>query len=167
MGEEMRILTDCSILSEKQIKKIEEKYNAKYVFETQLKLRDSKWSDFSAAVFYSEVPHPKGSNWFGIWNSAGKYMISNAISAVEEPFFGVMAENGDIIFSRHPRDFRESDDKTVFIDGGREHRRYDLTHEIVKLIVSKDQVIIFPKEINKTWCEVPYSEELDWDLEQN
>jgi hypothetical protein len=35
----MRILTDCSFLSEKQIEKIEERYNAKYVFESQLKLR--------------------------------------------------------------------------------------------------------------------------------
>ena len=31
MGEKMRILTDCSFLSQKQIEKIEKKYNAKYV----------------------------------------------------------------------------------------------------------------------------------------
>ena len=30
----MRILTDCSFLSEKQIEQIAEKYNAKYVFES-------------------------------------------------------------------------------------------------------------------------------------
>ena len=35
----MRILTDCSFLSEKQIEKIAGKYNATYVFESQLKLR--------------------------------------------------------------------------------------------------------------------------------
>ncbi len=55
----MRILTDCSFLSEKQIEKIAETYNAKYVFESQLKLRGGNWSDFSAAVFYAEVPHPE------------------------------------------------------------------------------------------------------------
>ena len=77
----MRILTDCSFLSEKQIEKIAEKYNAKYVFESQLKLRGGNWSDFSAAVFYTEVPHPEGSHWFGIWRNGEKYMISNAISA--------------------------------------------------------------------------------------
>ena len=58
----MRILTDCSILSEQQIKRIEERYSAKYVFETQLKLRSDKWGDFSADVFYTEEPHPEGSN---------------------------------------------------------------------------------------------------------
>jgi hypothetical protein len=56
----MRILTDCSFLSEKQIEKIEEYYNAKYVFELQLKLRGGEWSDFSAAVFFMKFHTQKG-----------------------------------------------------------------------------------------------------------
>ena len=56
----MKILTDCSFLSEKQVEKIERKYDAKYVFESQLKLKDGKWSDFSAAVLYTEVPRQEG-----------------------------------------------------------------------------------------------------------
>lgn len=160
----MRIMTACSFLSEKQIEKIEERYNAKYVFESQLKLRSSNWSDFSSAVFYTEISHPEGSNWFAIWSNSGKYMISNAISAVEEPFFGALAENGDIIYSRHSRDFRESDDKTVFIDGGRVNTRHDLTHDVVKLKVSKDKVIVIPKENKRAVCEVPYTEEMDLDI---
>lgn len=163
----MRILTDCSFLSKKQIEKIEAKYGAKYVFETRLKLRSDEWSDFSSAVFFTEAPHPEGSNWFGIWNSSGRFMISNAVSAVEEPFFGALAENGDVIYSRHPRDFRESADKTVFIDGGRDHCRHDLTHEIVKLRVFKDSVLVVPRESKRTVCEVPYTEELDWEIAES
>jgi len=162
----MRILTDCSFLSEKQIEKIAGKYNATYVFESQLKLRGGNWSDFSAAVFYTEIPHPEGSNWFGIWDNAGKYMISNAISAVEEPFFGILGRNGDVIYSRHRHDLRETDDKSGFISGGRGHAGHDMEHHVVKLIVSKDKVVIFPKETKKTWCEVPYTEELDWNIAQ-
>jgi hypothetical protein len=41
-----------------------------------------------------------------------------------------------------------------------------MEHHVVKLIVSKDKVVIFPKENKKTWCEVPYTEELDWDIAQ-
>jgi hypothetical protein len=41
-----------------------------------------------------------------------------------------------------------------------------MEHHVVKLIVSKDKVVIFPKETKKTWCEVPYTEELDWDIAQ-
>jgi hypothetical protein len=162
----MRILTDCSFLSEKQIEKIAEKYNAKYVFESQLKLRGGNWSDFSAGVFYTEIPHPEGSHWFGIWCNDEKYMISNAISAAEEPFLGIVADSGDVIYSRHRRDNRESDDKSAFIAGGRDRASYDMEHHLVKLIVFKDKVVVFPKENKKTWCEVPYTEELDWDIAQ-
>ena len=163
----MRILTDCSFLSNGQIEKIEERYDAKYVFETQLKLRSEKWSDFSAAVFYAEEPHPEGSNWFGIWNNNGRFMISNAISAVEEPFFGAVAENGDVIYSRHPRDYRESEDRTVFVDGGRDHCRHNLTHELVKLKVFKEKVLVVPRENKRTVCEVPYTEEIDWAITES
>jgi hypothetical protein len=160
----MRILTDCSFLSTKQIDKIQSKYNASYVFESQLKLRSDKWSEFSAAIFYTDIAHPQGSNWFAIWDNSGRFMISNAISAAEEPFFGAVAENGDIIYSRHPLDYRESDDKTVFIDGGRDHCRHDLIHEIVKLKVLRDKVITVPREPKRAMCEVPYTEEIDWDF---
>ncbi len=162
----LRIVTDCSFLSPDQIRKVEKRYNAKYVFESQLKLKSEQWSDFSAAVFYAEEPHPKGSNWFGIWNDGGRLMISNAISAVEEPFFGAVAENGDVIYSRHTHDLRESEDKTVFVDGGRSRFRHDLEHEIVKLRVVKDTVVLVPREPRIVVCEVPFTEELDWDLDQ-
>lgn len=163
-GKWVSIRTDCSFLSDRQIEKIERRYGAKYVFESQLKLRSNQWSDFSAAVFYADEPHPDGSNWFGIWTCNGRFMISNAISAVEEPFFGAVAENKDVIYSRHPRDFRESEDKTVFVDGGRGHFRHDLEHEIVKLKVVKDKVVVVPRE-KRAVCEVPFTEELDWVLD--
>jgi hypothetical protein len=135
------------------------------VFESQLKLRSDHWSEFSAAVFHSEEPHPRGSNWFGVWNNLVRFMISNAISAVDEPFFGVVAESGDVIYSRHRNDFRESADKTVFVDGGRSHFRHDLEHEIVKLKVVKDRVVLIPREAKMAVCEVPFTEELGWDLD--
>ena len=166
-GKGVTILTDCSFLSNGQIGKIEQRYRAKYVFESQLKLRSNQWSDFSAAVFYADEPHPEGSNWFGIWNNNGRFMISNAISAAEEPFFGAVAENRDVIYSRHPRDFRESEDKTVFVDGGRDHFRHDLEHEIVKLKVVKDKVLVLPRENRRAVCEVPFTEELDWGIDES
>jgi hypothetical protein len=162
----LRILTDCSFLSQNQIRKVEDRFRARYVFESQLKLKSEQWSDFSVAVFYSEEPHPRGSNWFGIWSDGGRLMISNAISAVEEPFFGAVAENGDIIYSRHTHDLRESEDKSVFVDGGRAHFRHDLEHEIVKLRVVKDRVVIVPRETRIVTCEVPFTEALDLDLSE-
>lgn len=161
----MNILTECSFLSDRQIEKIENRYSAKYVFESQLKLRSDKWGDFSSAVFYTAEPHPEGSNWFGIWDNAGRFMISDAISAVEEPFFGALAENSDVIYSRHPHDFRESADKTVFIDGGRDRPRHDLIHEVIKLKVFKERVVVVPRENRIAFCEVPFTEELGWNID--
>jgi hypothetical protein len=163
---EIRILTDCSFLSQNQIRKVEDRYKANYVFESQLKLRSEQWSDFSAAVFFTDEPHPNGSNWFGLWDNAGSLMISNAFSAANEPFFGAVAENGDVIYSRHTRDFRESEDKTVFVDGGRAHFRHDLEHEIVRLKVVKDRVVLIPRGAKIAACEVPFTEVLDWDLRE-
>jgi hypothetical protein len=165
--EKMRILTDCSFLSKKQIEKIEEKHNAKYVFESQLKLTGDNWSDFSAAVFYTAIPPPHGSNWFGIWRTSGKYMISDAVSAIEEPFFGILSDNGDVIYSRHRQDEHVSDGGELFIGGGRDHTSHDLTHYVVKLIVSKDKVVVLQNETTKTWCEIAYTDELDWDIAQS
>lgn len=163
-GRAVRVRTECSFLSPRKIQKIEERYGATYVFESQLKLRSDRWSEFSAAVFYCEEPHPKGSNWFGIWENHGRFMISNATSAVDEPFFGAVAENGDVIFSRHCSDCRESEDRTVFVDGGRSHFRSDLEHEIVKMKVVRDRVVIIPRDAKIAACEAPFTEELDWDI---
>jgi len=161
----MNILNDCSFLTAEQIKKVEDTYGAKFVFESQLKLRSEKWSDFSAAVFYTAIEHPEGSNWFGIWKRAGKYMISNAISAVDEPFFGIVADNADVIYSRHVNDCRESPDRSTFIAGGRDRLRYDMEHYVVKLRVYKDKLIIADDKNKRICCEVPYTEELSWDIE--
>ncbi len=94
-------------------------------------------------------------------------MISNAISAVEEHFFGALAENGDVIYSRYPLDLRESEDKTVFVDGGRARTRHDLVHEVVKLRVVRDKLVVVPRENKRAACEVPFTEELNWDIEVN
>ncbi len=163
-GREIIIRTESSFLSPKQIQRVEKKFRAKYVFESQLKLRSDHWSDFPAAVFYSEEPHPKGSNWFGVWDNLGRFMISNATSAVNEPFFGALPDNGEVIYSRHRNDFRESEDKTVFVDGGRAHFRHDLEHEIVKLKVVKDRVVLIPRQAKTAACDVPFTEELGWDI---
>jgi hypothetical protein len=83
---------------------------------------------------------------------------------VDEPFFGALADNGEVIYSRHRNDFRESEDKTVFVDGGRAHFRHDFEHELVKLKVVKDRVVLIPREAKIAFCEVPFTEELGWDI---
>jgi hypothetical protein len=137
----MRILKDCSFLNAESIKLVEEKYNAKFVFESPLKLPNGNWSDESVAVFYTEEAHPQGSNYFGLYYTKEGWMITNAISAVEEPFDALCIDE-EVVYSRYRHDYRPH--KGVFVDGGRDYMRYGGERfseaKIVKLVVNKDRL---------------------------
>lgn len=135
------ILNGCSFISAENIKKIEEHYNAKYVFESPLKTRGGGWSYNSAAIFYTEVAHPQGSNYFGLYyNDQNNLMITNGISATEE-FEGV-AIDGDVVYSRSRHDYRGHNG--IFVDGGRDYLRWGgeryLSATPVKIKVNKDRL---------------------------
>jgi hypothetical protein len=117
----MRILKDCSFLSLEGIKSIEEKYNAKYVFESPLKDKNGNWTDQSFAIFYTEIAHPEGSNYFGIYYSNDGWMITNGITAVQDPFQAVCIDE-DIVYSRYRHDYRSHNG--IFVDGGRDYLRW-------------------------------------------
>ena len=119
----MKIHNECSFVKPDGIAKVEQMYNAKYVFETCLKTRFGGWSEFPVAVFYTEQPHPEGSNYFGLYkNSFGQMTICNAISALDE-FTGLQIGD-DIIYSHYRHDYRVLDEENDgFIDGGRDYVR--------------------------------------------
>ena len=62
----MKIHNECTFIKPDGIAKVENMYNAKYVFESCLKTRDNGWSNFPVAIFYTETAHPKGSNYMGL-----------------------------------------------------------------------------------------------------
>lgn len=140
----MKILVDGTIFSEKQIKIIEKAYQATYVCETSIRTKNG-WSDFPVAIFFCEEKHPDGSNWMAVnWSYDGMICIRNGISAVVESFTGIIAKNGDIIYSRYCHDYRTSPDGSVTIDGGREYTRLVGDESIsamkVKLQIKKDRL---------------------------
>jgi len=137
----MKILTESSSITLSGIKIIENKMNAKYIFESCLKTTSGGWSNAPFAIFYTEDAHPQGSNYFGIYvDIDGKTMITNAISATE-PFQGAAIDD-EIIYSRYRHDFREH--RGVFIDGGRDYIRWGgermTDAKIVNLAVVKDHL---------------------------
>ena len=138
------ILNECSFLDEGQIKNIEEKHNAKYVFETCLKGYNGAWINAPAAIFYSKVPHPMGSNYFAFYRGDSKlnYMICDAKEHIDGDFQGIKALNGDIIYSRFRHDFRNSPDGSVFIDGGRDYTRWGGKGDLVSFKVQEDKLVI-------------------------
>jgi len=139
----MRILSDSEIFSDKQIALIENKYDAKYVFESCIKDINGNWANFPIAIFYTEEKYPEGSNYFGLYiNEDRETIICDGISATE-PFIGVRI-NDIVVYSRYRHDYHEF--SGVFIDGGRDYLRYggdnNENTEIVKIKVVKDKLEI-------------------------
>ena len=131
------------------IEKCEEKYNAKYIGDFQTKRKDGSWNDRPCAIFYVENPDiSKGhSNYFGLFMNIisidpieyGPLSITNGLSAVEEPFIAIQADNGEYVISSYLHDYRVSSDESVMIDGGRDYSRYTRDKKLVKLKLNKDK----------------------------
>ena len=135
----MNIRNECTFLKPEGIAKIEEAYNAKYVFESCLKTKNGGWCNMPVAIFYTETPHPQGSNYFGLYcNDFGDFMITDGISATE-PFDALQAGD-DVIYSRYRHDFREHNG--YMVDGGRDYFRRSADGIPVKLCVNKDKLEI-------------------------
>ncbi len=152
----MRIDNSSSLFTPEQIALFEKKQNAKYVFESCVRGRDGGYVDKPVAVFYQEVAHPRGSNYFGlyyqidtttIYDSKPSYrmMICNALSATE-PFEGMVLPDGLVVYSRYQHDYRTWGD--YMVDGGREYLRMGfpqgelLPPQSVLIGVEKDKLVV-------------------------
>lgn len=133
----MKILNESEIFSAESIARIEKMKHAKYVCETCLRGKGSGWVNMAVAIFWNKDPAnipAGGSAWFGLYYRVDPYlgveldgdpqrqlMITNAFSATEKPIIGVVAVNGDVIYSRYRHDYRKSPDGTAMVDGGRDY----------------------------------------------
>jgi hypothetical protein len=68
-------------------------------------------------------PEPHRSEYFGLYQHDGDLFITNALSAATGHWTGIVADDGEIIYSRFGHDFRSATDGSVMIDGGREYQR--------------------------------------------
>jgi len=152
----MKVLTESEQFSAEDLERIEAHYEAKYVCETCLKNRDGGWANIPVSIFYqvdpSKVPEG-GSQWFGLFFRAADptdisevlnhLCIVNAISAVENDIKGIVADNGDVIYSRYRHDYRWSPDNSVMIDGGRDYTRTSVCpNGMVTLRIVEDKLTI-------------------------
>ena len=104
---------------------VEKKYNAKFVGQLCLRTKTGGWQgDECADVFYQATPPVDGySNYFALIIQGGTTYITSGASAVEGVIDGVIADDGEIIYSRYRHDGRYSKDRSAFIDGGRDYLR--------------------------------------------
>lgn len=118
----MIVLNDSSLWSQKQIELIEQHYHGQYVLETCLQTGKGDWANFPVDIFYTDVPHPEGSHWFGMYRHPEKgLMICDGISAVEDPIKGLLIDD-TVIYSRYRHDYRVCNG--IMVDGGRDYFRF-------------------------------------------
>ena len=137
----MKICNEPTLFNYDLVDKICKRYNAEYVVDTEQ-------NSIPSAVFYSATPHPdSGSRYFAMyWTpNTQELMITNGAFVEEQEFHGIIADNGDIVFSRSRHDYRVSDDESVWIDGGREYIRRPLvtTDRMVRLTVYKGRLEVW------------------------
>ena len=102
----------------------EQRYKSTYIGDFCLKTRGGQWSDFPAAVFYNPKPDkPEYSNYFGLFVQNDTVIITNALVVTEGSWNGMVADNGEVVYSRYRHDFRTSTDGSVTVDGGRDYFR--------------------------------------------
>lgn len=106
------------------ISAVEAKYNATFVGDFCLKGRDGGYVTDIAAIFWQPTPPVEGySNYFGIFSRGDSVFITSGASAFENDIVGIRDTNGDITYSRHRHDFRQTPDGMYAIDGGRDYAR--------------------------------------------
>jgi hypothetical protein len=140
-----KINIESTIFTAEGIAKIEELRKSKYVCETCINV-GGEWVNRPVAIFYGQEEHPVSkSRYFGLYvTEEDKVYVINGQTAVDEPITGVIADDGEIIYSRYRHDFRKSKDGSVFIDGGRDHIRSSVLSQdrYVTLTIDNGNLIV-------------------------
>jgi hypothetical protein len=121
------------------VKKAEEVYKAIYLGDFCLKTKSGQWALQLAAVFYCPEPDFEAGHsfFFALFTDRHENMyIADANHVFDEPIIGIKADNGQIIYSRHRHDYRVSNDKSVFIDGGRDYTKTNRPDRLLDLDAS-------------------------------
>lgn len=133
------ILHTDVLLNTEVVKEIEEKYKTSYIGEFSIKMETTGWVNTPVGVFYSEEPHPEGSNYMGVYYNGTSLMIIDGISATEHEWDGVLnPETNEVIYSAFRHDMQEHND--LMVDGGPEYLRCNEDSTVVKLKIVKDKI---------------------------
>lgn len=151
------------------IKLAEERYNATYVGDFCIKTVRGNWAEEPVAIFYTAEPDTsKGhKHYFGLFVRQESIYITDGTSAFSEPIVGVVAPDGEVLYSRYRHDYREKDG--VMIDGGRDYvRRSGHGRTVYVEVDGPDLVVVESIEsTNPSFSEtvfegVPLSHQNEW-----
>jgi hypothetical protein len=132
-------------LDQSNIEKIEKDRNCRFVCEWNVK-QDDKILNDPMLIFWSDIPHPQGSNWMALFYY-NDWFVRDGITASQLPIECVVSNDKQVLFSKSRHDFRSSNDGSVSVDGGRDYTRVlgNVRCERVWLVPQQGQLKIIPE----------------------
>lgn len=104
---------------------VEALHRARYITDLTVWVGSGEWTDEPLAVFWVADPAAGASHYLGILpeRRAGILRTNDAASVADGFWLGRMADDGEVIFSRWRHDWRQSQDGSCWVDGGRDYGR--------------------------------------------
>jgi hypothetical protein len=124
---------------------IEARRKCKFVGEFCVKDQRGNWTEEPLAIFWQEIPPVPGySHYFAVRISHfdNQVYISSGASVEGLRMTGIVADNGEVIYSRYRHDFVYSTDRTVFVDGGRDYVKSSMHGRRVTIVLHGPDLII-------------------------
>lgn len=124
----------------------EQFYKSKYLGDFCTKNTEGGWNELPVALFYNKNPDiSKGhTHYFGLFAQDRSVLITDGSSVADEPIIGIVADNGEVVFSRYRHDHVTSTDESVWIDGGRDYIRTNKIDRLVSIQLIDGELVIQP-----------------------
>lgn len=137
---------DYYSLKKEGIEKIEKSRNCRYVCEWNV-MQDGKVHDEPMVIFWNDTPHPQGSNWMALFHYNKEWYVRDGITASQLPIECMVSNSKQVLFSKSRHDFRQSHDRSVSVDGGRDYTRVlgAVRNERVWLLPRNGKLEIIPE----------------------
>lgn len=141
-------------LKKEGIEKIENSRNCRYVCEWNV-MQDGKVHDEPMVIFWNDTPHPQGSNWMALFRYNKEWYVRDGITASQLPIECMVSDSKQVLFSKSRHDFRQSNDRSVSVDGGRDYTRVlgKIHNERVWMVPYQGELKLIPEAMAKLMQE--------------
>lgn len=110
----------------------ERTYGGKFLVKSQILGKYDRYTKEELYFFYTEHPHPDGSNYYAFGFINGVPMITNGASIEDAHISAFLSSDGIVRYSASQHDY-VSDSDGNFIDGGRHYTRHSVGNNEARL----------------------------------
>lgn len=128
---------------------VSEHYNAKYIGEFPIKMKNGSWSNLAGKLFYQTTPHPHGSNYMMLYMhpGSGELFITDGIKSAQNVYDAVVdRQAGVVLYSAYRHDYQTYG--SLMADGGCDYIRSNAGNEYVKFTIVDGEVVLVTEDTN-------------------